>query len=99
MKNDLQAITVKIIPILKSEGILRSAIFGSVARGESTEDSDVDILVDFPEGKTLFDLVNLKAKLEETLGKEVDVVTYRSLSPYLKERILKERIPIYGEGS
>lgn len=94
----IQDITVKIVPILKSEGVLRSALFGSVARGEMGEDSDVDILVDLPEGKTLLDIVDLKLKLEETLGTKVDVVTYRALSPYLKEIILKERIPIYGEG-
>lgn len=94
----IQNIKLKIVPISKSEGVLRSALFGSVVRGEMDADSDVDILVDLPRGKTLLDLVGLKLKLEEKLEKKVDVVTYSSLSPYLKEIILKERIPIYGEG-
>lgn len=94
MGNDLQAITVKILPILKEEGVLRSAFFGSFARGEAGENSDIDILVDLPEGKTLFNLIDLEKKLEDAVGKKVDVVTYRSISPLLRDIIQKDEVKI-----
>lgn len=98
-QQQIQDVKMKIIPILKMDGVLRSAFFGSFARGEANEQSDIDILIDYPEGKTLLDLVGLKLKLEETLGKKVDLITYPALSPYLRDGILKEQILIYGEGS
>ena len=72
-----------------------SALFGSVVRGESTDDSDIDILVEFRGRKSLLDLAGLKIELEETLGKRVDVITYRSLNPRLRDRILSEQVVIY----
>ena len=79
MPEDIQQIKDKITPILKEAGVLRSSIFGSVARGEARSDSDIDILVDLPQGKSLFDLVDLQDQLEKRLGKKVDVGTYRSI--------------------
>lgn len=84
----------KVLPILKMGGVTRSAIFGSYVRGDNKEDSDIDILVDLPRGKTLFDLVDLQMKLGEVLGRKIDVVTYNSLHPLLKKRILAEQIQI-----
>ncbi len=94
MKTDLEQIKAKAIPILRNAGVTRSALFGSYVRGESTSDSDIDILVDLPRGKSLFDLADLQMKLEEALGKEIDVVTYNSLHPLLKDRILGEQVQI-----
>ena len=91
---NLEEIRNKELPILKQMGVIRSSLFGSYARGENKEDSDVDILVDLPRGKSLFDLVELQMKLEEALGKKIDVVTYRSLHPLLRDRILAEQIKI-----
>ena len=71
----------------------RSALFGSVVRGEANEKSDVDILVEFPEDKSLFDLVDLKQKLESALGSDVDIVTYRSISPLIRDTVLREQVP------
>ena len=59
-----------------------------------TEDSDVDILVEFEGRKSLLDLAHLKNELEDTLNRRVDVLTYRSIHPLLKERIMAEQVPI-----
>ncbi len=69
-------------------------LFGSYVRGEQKERSDVDILVRFFEGATLFDFVGLAEFLEEKLDVKVDVVSERALRPELKEQILKEVIAV-----
>ena len=94
MRADIQTIKDKIIPILKQAGVLKSSVFGSVARGEAKEDSDVDLLVELPENKSMFDLIRLEARLQEALNKKVDVVTYYSVNPLLKEIIFKEQVKI-----
>jgi predicted nucleotidyltransferase len=94
MNQKIEQIKNKIIPTLKKAGVTRSSIFGSVVRGEASEDSDVDILVELPEGKTLLDLVGLELDLKDILKKNVDLVTYRSISPYLKDIILREQVRI-----
>jgi hypothetical protein len=60
-------------------------------RGEQKEDSDLDVLVEFEGKKSLLDLAGLKIKLEEVLGRRVDVLTYNSLHPLLRDRILQEQ--------
>jgi uncharacterized protein len=67
-------------------------VFGSVARGEAGDSSDLDLLVEMSKGRTLLDLVALSDDLEDALGVEVDVVTEGSLSPYLRDRILAEAV-------
>lgn len=66
-------------------------LFGSFARGEQTEDSDVDILVEFTE-PVGWEFIDLKDELEEILGKKVDLVTKNALKPQMKNDILKEVI-------
>ena len=85
----LEDIKLKAEPILKAAGVTRSSIFGSYVRGEQNADSDIDILVDLPRGKSLFDLVGLQQDLEETLKNKVDVITYEGIHPLLKNYILK----------
>lgn len=94
MKNDLEQMKNKILPILKQAGITRSAFFGSVARGEACESSDVDILIEFQGKKTLFDLVALQDELQGALGRDVDLVTYRSVYPKLREIIKRDEVSI-----
>ena len=94
MKLNMNDIKDKAVPILKQEGITRAALFGSVVRGEASEDSDIDVLVDLPRGKSLFDLAGLQMKLKEVLGREVDVITYNSINPLLKDYILKDQFQI-----
>lgn len=94
MKTSLNEIKDRALPVLKEAGVIHSSIFGSYVRGEEKEDSDIDILVEVPKGTGLFTFVGLKHKLEETLGKKVDLVTYKSIHPLLRDRILKEQISI-----
>lgn len=94
MTQNLDEIKNKAIPILKEAGVKRSSLFGSVVRGKAREDSDVDILVEFPKGKSLLDLVKLERKLEQTLGKKVDLLTYNSIHPLLKDYIYKDQFQI-----
>jgi predicted nucleotidyltransferase len=81
----------RIIPVLKEHGIKKAALFGSIVRGESTEVSDIDILVEMPETATLLELAELKIELEDILKKNVDVLTYDSLHHLLRDRILHEQ--------
>lgn len=69
-------------------------LFGSYVRGEQKESSDIDIIVRFFEGATLFDFVGLAEFLEEKLNVKVDVVSERALRPELKEQILNEVISV-----
>jgi hypothetical protein len=71
-------------------GAHRVRVFGSRARGEAGESSDVDLLVDFDPGRDLLDLVALKQDLELLLGCHVDVVEEEGLSPYLRKRVLED---------
>jgi predicted nucleotidyltransferase len=67
-------------------------IFGSRAREDSSETSDLDLLVEMRPSSSLLDLVAIKQDLEDLLGCKVDVVTESSLSPYIKDEILKEAV-------
>lgn len=69
-------------------------IFGSVARGEETEGSDIDLLVEMDEDASLLDLSLLKNDLEDMLGKTIDITTPPALHPMLAESILKEAVPL-----
>jgi hypothetical protein len=78
--------------LLDQYGVGSISLFGSIARGEATETSDVDLLVEFSKPIGLFQFVALKRALEETLGRPVDLATRSSLKPQLRERILKEAV-------
>jgi uncharacterized protein len=80
--------------IAAAHGARNVRVFGSVGRGESSESSDLDLLVDMSEGRSLLDLVALGDDLAEALGVAVDVVTEKSLSPYLRDRILAEAVAL-----
>lgn len=84
----------KIIPVLKEHGVTRAAVFGSVAKGVSDEGSDVDIMVEFQADRSLLDLAALRLDLQKALGRDVDVLTYRSIHPRIREQVLRERVPI-----
>ncbi|HWR24621.1 MAG TPA: nucleotidyltransferase family protein [Methanosarcina sp.] len=69
-------------------------IFGSYARGEEKEESDIYFLIRFEEGATLFDLGKLGGYLENLFGVPVDVVSERALRPLMKDEVLKEMVPV-----
>ncbi len=93
--SSFSSIKRKSLPILKKHDVKRAAIFGSFARGMATAKSDVDFLIEYRgKKKSLFDLVELKSDLEETLDRKVDVITYRSIYWRLRERILAEQVII-----
>jgi predicted nucleotidyltransferase len=94
MSDQMQALREKIIDILRRNDVKRASFFGSIVRDEMTEGSDVDILVEFEGRKSLLDLAHLKNELEDTINRRVDVLTYKSLHPRLKDRILAEQVPI-----
>ena len=91
VKMELEGVKASLVPVLRRNGVKRAAVFGSFVRGEQQEGSDLDILVEFEGEKSLLDLVGLKIELEEALGRRVDLLTYNSLHPLLKDRILKEQ--------
>lgn len=93
---DRKEIYQKIVGALKKEGVKKIEIFGSYARGEERVDSDVDIIVEFSERKSLLEIVRIERELSETLGIKVDLLTEKSISPYLIDRIKKEAEVIYG---
>lgn len=86
-----EEIREKILPVLRRYDVVKAAIFGSFVRGENKEGSDLDLLVEFTGDKSLLDLAGLKIALEELLKIKIDVLTYNSLHPLLKERILNEQ--------
>ncbi|MBZ4688389.1 MAG: uncharacterized protein PWQ96_1002 [Clostridia bacterium] len=90
---NLNTIKKKAIPVLKQYGIQKAAVFGSYARNEQNEKSDIDILIEYSPGtkKSLFLRLKLKNDLEEVLETSVDVVTAKALSPFIKDNILKEK--------
>ncbi|HIH11458.1 TPA: nucleotidyltransferase family protein [Candidatus Woesearchaeota archaeon] len=90
----LLSLQKKVVPILKKNGVVKAGIFGSYARGEEKKNSDVDILIQFKGRKSMFDLVHLEHELEDRLRKKVDVITYKSIHPLLKESILKDEVRI-----
>lgn len=95
----VQDISTKTTPILENQDVAKAALFGSHATGEAKKKSDVDILVKFSRRKSLLDLVRLQFILEDRLGKKVDLLTYDSIHPLLKDIILKEQKVIYEKRS
>lgn len=74
-------------------GVKKTGIFGSIVRGEETQLSDIDILIEFEEGKETFkNYMGLKFFLEDTLKKKVDLVIIETLKPLIKDDILKEAV-------
>jgi len=90
----IKNLKIKILPLLKTAGVTKSEVFGSVARGEATKKSDLDLLVEMPENTSLFEFATLKTQLEDSLDMKVDLVSYDSLKKALKPFIQKDAIQI-----
>lgn len=77
-----------------SHGARNVRVFGSIARGEMSGESDIDLLVEMESGRSLRDLVGLRQGLSDLLGGNVDVLSDRGLSPHLRDQILSEAVPL-----
>lgn len=86
-----QEIKNKLTIFLKSRGVLKTSVFGSIARNDYTENSDIDLILQLDKDKNLFDLAEIKVDLEEKFNRKADVLTYNSINPYLSDIILKEQ--------
>lgn len=90
----LEEIKEKIIPILKEHKITKAGIFGSYARGEQKKKSDVDILVEIPDDRSLLAVAGLKSALEISLKRKVDLVEYELIRKEIRKNILKDEVQI-----
>lgn len=84
----------KILMIAAENGLSNVRIFGSTARGEDHSKSDIDFLVQIEDGRTLFDLIRFKHKVEELVGRKVDVVSDQGINEMIKENILNEVVQL-----
>ena len=84
----------EILRFAEMRGASNVRVFGSVARGDADERSDLDLLVNMDDGRSLMDLCGFLTDVEELLGRKVDVVDEGGLSPYLRDRILAEAKPL-----
>jgi hypothetical protein len=84
----------EILAIAHKHGVRSVRVFGSFARGEAREDSDLDLLIQAGPGRTPFFPGGLLADLEEALGRKVDVVEENGLHWVIRERVLKEAVPL-----
>lgn len=90
----LQRHRADVVRLAAAHGVTDIRVFGSVARGEADEASDIDLLVRVAPDRSVFDLGGLLLDLQDLLGRKVDVVTERGLRPRLRERVLREAIPV-----
>lgn len=90
----IETIKERVVPILRGQGVKRASLFGSTVRGEMTEKSDVDILVELDEDKSLLDFIHLQHELEDAVGRKVDLVEYAAIKPVIRDQILAEHLPI-----
>ncbi|MFH0815944.1 MAG: nucleotidyltransferase family protein [Methanobacteriota archaeon] len=95
MNGKSKALFGRIAEFLAKRGASRVSVFGSYAREDEHEGSDIDLMVEFSDRKSLLDLVGIELELSESIGRDVDLVTEKSLSPFLRERVMKERVVIY----
>ncbi len=92
---NIEEIKSKILKILKKNKVVRAGIFGSFARGEQKQNSDIDILVEIEDkDMSLLGFVALKHEIEDKLGRRVDLVEYAAIKPLIKKRILNEETRI-----
>lgn len=82
----------EILEIAKKYGAENVRIFGSVPRGEANSKSDLDLLIELKSGRTILDIIAIKQDVEDLIGLKVDVVTTNSISPYIKDEVLKKAV-------
>lgn len=85
----------KLIEICRKNDAVMVGLFGSMARGDATPESDIDLLIRFDHRKSLLALIRLERELSAALGRKVDLLTEAALSPHLRDRILSELRVLY----
>jgi uncharacterized protein len=85
----------KLVELCRQNDVAKLSLFGSMARGEANEQSDIDLLVEFSRRKSLLALVSLERKISDALGRKVDLLTEAAISPYLRDRIKGDAQVIY----
>ncbi|WP_288069519.1 nucleotidyltransferase family protein [Methanolobus sp.] len=88
----------ELMELCRQNDITSLGLFGSFSRGEQNDESDIDLLVTFSKGKSLIDHIKIENEFGTLLGKKVDLVTERSLSPYISPMVKDELRRIYCEG-
>ena len=83
-----------ILRLAAQHGARNVRVFGSLARGEASPDSDVDILITLEPERSLLDLIALKQDLEDLLNCKVDVVTEAAVSPYIRPQVLRDAVAL-----
>ena len=91
---DIKTVRNILLPIIEKARARRAALFGSVARRDAGADSDVDILIDLPRPYGLFSFLTLKREMEDALGRPVDLIAYDTIKPSIRDRILRDAIPL-----
>lgn len=92
ISNTIKSKREAILGIAKKYGATKLRVFGSMARGEERPESDLDIIVEMEKGSSLLDIIAIKQDIEELLGRKVDVVTEASISPYIRNTVLREAV-------
>jgi len=87
--------TAKIIELCRQNDVSSLGVFGSMARGEANAQSDIDLLVEFSKPKSLLALVALERQMTTAVGRKIDLLTRPAISPYLRDRILRDLRIIY----
>jgi len=95
MMDELQFDIKKLIELCRQSGVVQIAIFGSMARGEANQQSDIDLVAKFSKPISLLRVTALERQLSEALGRKVDLLTEAAISPYLQERIKRDLKVIY----
>ena len=85
----------KLAEVCRQNDVAKLSVFGSVARGEAGEKSDIDLLVEFSKPKSLLSLVAVERRMSAALGKKVDLLTEAALSPYLRDQIKRDLYLVY----
>lgn len=85
-----------LIKICRENDVTSVSLFGSIARAEATEKSDIDLLVKFGKRKSLLSVVKLERQLSMVLGRKVDLLTENALSPYIRDHIFDDLVTIYA---
>ncbi len=95
-RNPHPEITDKLVAMLRERGASRVALFGSFARGDHNESSDIDLLVTFTGRKGLLELIGIEQELSDTVHRRVDLITEAALSDYLRPDVERDAVVLYG---